>query len=293
MTWANLPHLVGLEWFKLRKRPMLYVLLAVVIMFLVTTEALGYLFIRFLPTTEGSGMTPQVRQGLLDSMALPAALPGVFGNVQTIAAILTIVLAAVSFGGEFGWGTVRLLIGRGAGRAEYILGKTLALAGWAVVFVVVGAVAGLATAAVITALEGHGFSGALGDAGVGGLLATAARTYLGTLVYLLLAAFATVLTRSTAAGMAIGLVYYFVEGLVGNILGIFTSGWVAHLLQALIGVNVRGLMAANGQEATTLVPAGLPSPTQSALVLVLYGAAFVVAMLLLFRARDITAGGGQ
>lgn len=293
MTWANVPHLTGLEWFKLRKRPMLYVLLAVVVLFLVITEALGYLFIRFLPTTEGSGLTPDVRQGLLDSMTLPAALPGVFSSVQTIAAIMTIVLAAVSFGGEFGWGTVRLLLSRGAGRAEYIAGKSLALAGWAVVFVVAGAIAGLAAAAVITLLEGHGLGGALGDAGVGGLVATAARTYLATLVYLLLAAFATVLTRSTAAGMAIGLVYYFVEGLVGNILGIFTSGWVAGLLQALIGVNVRGLMAANGPPTTSLVPTGLPSPGQSALVLALYAAAFVVAMLLLFRARDITAGGGQ
>ena len=114
------------------------------------------------------------------------------------------------------------------------------------------------------------------------------------LIYLLLATFATVVTRSTAAGMAISLVYYFVEGAVGDILQLLKVGDLQRLLQVLIGVNVRELMAANnpgGGAANGIT--GLPSPVQATLVIALYGLAFLLLSIVLMRRRDIQAGGGQ
>ena len=286
------PHLIGLEWFKLRKRPMPYVLLVVLAAFLATNELLVYLVVRVVPSS--TSMTPEARREFIDALVFPDALPSVFANVQNLGSIMLIILTAVSFGGEFGWGTVRLLLSRGAGRAEYIVGKLIALGLWAVLFVAGGALTGLAAATLITLLERRDLGAALSGATFGELPAMAARTWYVLATYLLLTAFVTVATRSTAAGMASALVYYFVEGLAGNILSLFVSGWFGRALRLLIGVNVQGVMEANGQRPGAAgSPFHLPPPGQAALVLAVYAALFLVATIALFRRRDITAGGGQ
>jgi ABC-type transport system involved in multi-copper enzyme maturation permease subunit len=278
-----------MEWFKLRKRPMSYAVLLILAAFLATSQLLVYLVV-YVAAREESGVTPEARQALLNSLVLPQALPTLFANVQNLGSIMLIILTTVSFGGEFGWGTVRLLLGRGEGRAQFIVGKVLALAGWTFLLLVVGLLTGVADSILVTLLEGRGLSGALAGVALGSLPAMAARTYYTMVIYLLLATFATVVTRSTAAGMAISLVYYFVEGAVGDILQLLKVGDLQRLLQVLIGVNVRGLLAANGPGGGR---AGLPSPVQATLVIALYGLAFLLLSIVLMRRRDIQAGGGQ
>lgn len=293
MNGTSLPQLLGLEWFKLRKRPMPYVLLAVLAAFLLTNTFLTYLLVR-LATLGGGALPPEARDVLLGTLLLPDALPAVFSNVQSLGAIMVIILTAVSFGGEFGWGTVRLLLGRGAGRNQFIISKTLVLAVWGLLFVVAGALVGIIGAVSIALFEGRSLGNTLGQLSAGAWPAMTARTWYTLVIYLLLTVFATVATRSTAAGMAIGLVYYFVEGLVGNLLGLFVEGWFARALQLLIGVNVQGLLRANGPPPRAAdVSSNLPSAWQAALVLTLYCAGFLGSALLLFRRRDLMAGGGQ
>ncbi len=290
---SRLPSALSAEWFKLRKRPMSYAVLLILAAFLATNQLLIYLVV-YVAAREDSGVTPEARQVLLNGLVLPEALPTLFANVQNLGSIMLIILATVSFGGEFGWGTVRLLLGRGEGRAQFIVGKALALAGWTLLLLVAGLLTGFAASVLITLLEGRGLGGALAGLALGSLPAMAARTYYALLIYLLLAAFATVATRSTAAGMAISLVYYFVEGLVGSILGLFAEGWVGRMLHALIGVNVQALMSANNPRPTAAGAAyDLPSATQAGLVLALYAVTFLALTIYLMQRRDIQAGGGQ
>ena len=282
-------HSVGMEWFKLRKRPISYAVLLVLAAFLVTSQLLIYLVV-YVAAREESGVTPEARQVLLNGLVLPEALPMLFANAQNRGSIMLIILTTVSFGGEFGWGTVRLLLARGEGRAQFIIGKVLALAGWTLLLLVVGVLTGFAASILFTLLEGRALGGALAGLALGSLPAMAARTYYALLIYLLLAACATVATRSTAAGMAISLVYYFVEGVVGDIiLRLLQVGDLQRLLQVLIGVNVRGLMAANSPGSD----AGLPSPIQATLVIAVYGLTFLLMAIYLMQRRDIQAGGGQ
>ena len=289
----RIPHSVGMEWFKLRKRPLSYAVLLILAAFLATNQLLIYLVVH-VAAREESGVTPEARQVLLNGLVLPEALPTLFANVQNLGSIMLIILATVSFGGEFSWGTVRLLLGRGEGRAQFIVGKALALAGWTLLLLVAGLLTGFAASILITLLEGRGLGDSLAGLTLGSLPAMAARTYYALLIYLLLAAFATVATRSTAAGMAISLVYYFVEGLLADIFRLLQVGELQRLLQVLIGANVRGLMAANsaGGGATNGI-AGLPSPIQATLVIALYGLTFLLLSIYLMHRRDIQAGGGQ
>jgi ABC-2 type transport system permease protein len=288
--WA----LVGVEWFKLYRRPMPYVLLVVLVAFVTTNQLLAYLILRVASATGGS-LSPEERRQFLDALALPAALPGVFANAQNLGSIMLIILAAVSFGGEFGWGTLRLLLGRGVGRAQHVASKLVALAGWTALLVLGGVASGLVGAALITLFEGRHLGGALAGLPFAELPAMAARTYYTLLVYLLLTAFVTVATRSTAAGLATALVYYFLERLVltGRILGLFTAGWLARALHLVIGVNVQVLMDANGSRPDAAPPPGGQSPGQAALTLACYAAGFLLATLILFQRRDVTAGVGQ
>src|SRR5919199_3685713 len=139
----RIPHSLGMEWFKLRKRPMSYAVLLILAAFLATNQLLIYLVV-YVAAREESGVTPEARQGLLNGLLLPEALPTLFANVQNLGSIMLIILTTISFGGEFGWGTVRLLLGRGEGRAQFIVGKGLALAGWAFLLLVVGLLTGVA-----------------------------------------------------------------------------------------------------------------------------------------------------
>src|SRR3712207_6608512 len=153
------PRSLAMERFKLRTRPMSYAVLLILAAFLATNQLLIYLVVH-VAAREESGVTPEARQVLLNGLVLPEALPTLFANVQNLGSIMLIILTTISFGGEFGWGTVRLLLGRGEGRAQFILGKALALAGWTLLLLVAGLLTGFAASILITLLEGRGRGGA-------------------------------------------------------------------------------------------------------------------------------------
>src|SRR5215213_5915540 len=148
-----IPHSVGMEWFKLRKRPMSYAVLLILAAFLATNQLLIYLVV-YVAAREESGVTPEARQTLLNGLLLPEALPTLFANVQNLGSIMLIILTTISFGGEFSWGTVRLLLGRGEGRAQFVVSKALALAGWTLLLLVAGLLTGFAASILVTLLEG-------------------------------------------------------------------------------------------------------------------------------------------
>ena len=178
--------------------------------------------------------SPDVMQGLLaqcqqqseqqetllqqgyDGFTLPGSLLAAFGIASSIGLILLTVLTASAIGSDYGLGTIRPILARGTGRLPYLTGKFLMLL--AAALGVVGAVTvlssliavGIAEAPTGIASEPSDWSDAA---------AAFIRTWASFIPYIAFTGMVSVLTRSAAAGMAVGLGYYFAESLLGALLG--------------------------------------------------------------------------
>ena len=141
------------ELFKLVRRPAVWVLLA-------TAAVLNQIFAYLIPylsyrsgdpsDVAGAGATP----AQLLASTLPDQLVGnTIGAFPVFAGALALVLGALMFGGEYGWGTVKTMLTQRPGRASVLGGQLLALAVALVTGVMVLFAAGAATAAGIAVAE--------------------------------------------------------------------------------------------------------------------------------------------
>ncbi len=212
------------------------------------------------------------------------------GLAYQIGTVLVIILAASTVGAEYGWGTIRTLLPRATGRAPFLWAKILALVLFSALVVVLGFLVALGASAVVTAVEDLG--GGLGANFVTGALASLGRTIFVMLPYLALAVLVAVWSRSSAAGISVGLVVLFLEGLVTSLLSLAGDAfdWVP---RALLNDNVQAVLSANTEanEGPFAPSQDLPGAWQGAGVLALYTAIFVALAYWRFRSRDVTTGG--
>ena len=206
--------------------------------------------------------------------------------VNFLASIVTVILAASIIGTEFGWGTIRALLPRARSRVELIAAKLVTL----VLFDVLLVLAGFATAPVFSAvfsniesLDSSFDSGFWGDA-----IQSIAINFFVLLPYSALAFFVAVLTRSNAAGIAIGLAILLAEGILVAILGALSDSleWIGDLLftnnmAAILNENNPG-----GRSPTS----DLPETGQAILVLTVWIVLLVGGSFWVFRRRDVTSG---
>jgi hypothetical protein len=139
-------------------------------------------------------------------------------------------------GAEYGWGTVRPNLIRGIGRWQYTIAKLILLA-----LLAAGSLLVVVAATVVSSLIARGvapppaqFASATTWAKTSGVLL---KSWTGLIPFIAFAGFATVLTRSTAAGMIISIGYRLAEGVIVGILGAIFS-WVATLSHYLLGQNI-------------------------------------------------------
>ena len=114
------------ELLKLARRPAAWVLLA-------TAAVLNLVFAYLVPYVSYSGgggedlTDASSPEALLASM-LPDQLVGnTIGGFGVFAGALALVLGALMFGGEYGWGTVKTMLTQRAGRGTVLLGQLVAL----------------------------------------------------------------------------------------------------------------------------------------------------------------------
>jgi len=235
------------------------------------------------PQTEGQ--LRQQLQALRPSQVMSFGL----GIVSGFGSVLLIVFTASVFGNEFNWGTLRVILALGAGRERFLAAKYIAIVLYATLFTIVGALAALAGSEIVSSIGS--LDRTLPDGFAVQLIVNIGRTVFTFLPYIALAAFIAVWSKSAGAGIAIGLVTYFAEGIVTSLLVAFNKDY-ATIANFGVSRNVSAITRLSGSTGGggPAGPSTLPDPGQAAVVLLAYTVLFVGVALWRFRSRDVTSG---
>ena len=237
------------------------------------------------------------REDARQSFVLPSSLANSLGIGHTIGVMLILILASSAMGVEYGWGTLRTALTRGAGRWRLLGSKVIAL-------VLIGAVGLLilsltiVASSLIAAWLTLGEGGGLADTGEWPTVAVMfGKAVYGLAPYVLLALFFAVLTSSAGAGTAISLGYYLAETITVAIL-INLFDWFDSVTSFLLGHNIAGWMSEPGVEpasvnAVILGMSDLPGTLHAFIVLLAYMVVLGSATLWLFQRRDISGARGE
>lgn len=337
---AHIANLTRWEWFKLRRRWMLWILLVFALLFGQLAVWGGFFSYRNLQETGGELTVPatlqqqqgrvprtvrcndllsgdpsrqpadldaQVTAGLTAqcrlqaatlparlarsyaNFTLPGSIPNALNTVQTLGLILMAILTASAIGIDYGAGTLRSVLTQGTGRWPYLTAKFLTLAALTALGLVV-AVASVALSSAVAANlagaapESTAAAASWSDAGV-----ALWKAWVSILPYVALTAFVTVVARSSAAGMAIGLGYYFAEQLIVALLTNFFS-WFQNVADYLLVRNISGWTGGAGG----FPGAVLPDQTHAIVVLAVYTLVLGAGAFWLYERRDVqgATGGG-
>lgn len=259
--------LLNSEIFRTIKRPVTWIMLAILVLVIAAFYAIVYFTVSDAATSEA---------------LRPDATRNSFAIGSGIASILVIVLAAQSMGSEYGWGTIRALASRASGRIPLILAKLFVLAGYTLLTLIVTAGASVGSAFLFGSLASN-------DTGVSGsewvdILEAVARGMLSIGVYAIIALVITILSRSTAAGIAGAIALSFLEQAIWALLGA-ASDTFDTVSEYFISYNVTGLTSIGSDQAVDGFDA-----TRGTIVLAAWLIGLFSIALFIFRRRDITSG---
>jgi ABC-type transport system involved in multi-copper enzyme maturation permease subunit len=242
------------ELFKLVRRPSAWVLLAVAV---VLNQVFGYL-VPYLsyrsggPSDISGGVTPQQ---LLDGTMPDQLVANTVGAFPVFVGALALVLGALMFGGEYGWGTVKTLLTQRPGRTTVLAGQLLALAAALIVCITVLFATGAASAAALAVAEDQPLDWP-------GIMALAEGVGAGVLVLLMWAVLGATLgvtLRGVALPIGLGVVWVLgVENLVSAMAGSVLSA-LEPVRDVLPGVNAGSLVGAVLPDGVVEPPPGVTS----------------------------------
>jgi ABC-2 type transport system permease protein len=279
---AHFSRMVGAELFKLRKRPMLWMMLAIQTGFCAILPMLFYLVYRT-SNSSGDNMSSSMRDLINERLSFPGTLTSSVLSSLSWGLPLLIVLTASAFGGEFAWGTLRLLLSRGQGRKEYCLTKATALGFCWLLLLASGIVSSLVVGTAATALAHGAGPSALDTSDIltfGGYIAAG---ILAGAAYIALVGLFAVQVRSTAFAVAAGLGVYFGDRIVGSIASGLGYGPIELIVRGGMNYNVSSLVGQAGDK---------PNPAPLAiLILIIYSTAAVVAAMRLLSRHDVAVSG--
>ncbi len=275
--------LLSSELFRLVKRPMPWVMLLVV--------AIGVaLLYGALWAVLETAASPGDARDLGDNLRV-GATPGLgLGLVSTLATILVVILTSSTIGAEYGWGTIRTLLPRASGRMPLATAKFITIILFLMVLVAFGYLVSLGMSALVTTAAG--LNSGLGAGFVWHSLASVGRVAYTIVPYAALSFMVALWSRSSAAGISVGLAIYLLEDLVLAIIGLAGDA-VNWLPDLLLSDNVSAILALNNVEESGfggVNPASGPDPWQAAGTLALWTALFLAIALFIFHRRDVTSG---
>lgn len=266
-------HLLRSELFRLRKRPQSWVLF--LIMFLST----GGLYIAFAIAASLSSET----DGARDELVLPKVFQAGMQSGSLVGFILIVVMAAGLIGNEYGWNTIRPLIARSRSRGALLTAKWITVSLGTVALFLFGLIVAIVFSAVTSVIAGN-FEGVTGSL-LGDWLVSFGRLLLSNAPYAAFAFTIALVTRSNAAGIAVGLGLAFVEPLIWALLGLLSDRFDA---AAEFGIAHNSSVLTNMNGHNALVSSG--EAWRAATLTTVYTAIVVAISYAVFRRRDVTSG---
>jgi len=271
--------LIRMELLKLRKRPMTWVLLILLLG--------GIGFITVVSVLNLRSVDPGIRADLLRNITLPGTLPRTAEFVYIFGSIMLAILAASTIGSEYSWGTLRPMLATGVPRGRFLAAKLIALALAAALFVALPLLMNALLALPIAAWNDLPLLTGTFDAGWIGTLATIlGRTYLLVLMPMAIAFFVALVSRSQAAGIGAALGLMIGEQIVSVLLFTLNQPWTRAVANLLPGRNSQALLNHNTFDGVPQI-ANYPGEGRAILTLVLYGAVALIVAVLVFRRRDV------
>jgi len=247
-----------------------------------------------LPPQAAAALQAQCRQtietqyrALLPGRALTTAL----GITGTLGMVLLAILGASAVGLEYGLGTLRPILVRGTGRLSYLAGKYLALvAATTVALLLVSAAAAGSSALAFKAALAPPELVATGIA-FGEVALTFVKTWVALLAFMTIAASVTLLTRSTAAGMAVSIGYFVFEGIFIRLMSA-AFDWFETVGDYLPMRNINAL----ARSTFSIGPGGATANTidtaHASVVVAVYAIGFATLAVMMFRRRDVAGASG-
>lgn len=296
----TMSRLIAVEFFKLRKRMMTWLVTAVLV-------ALVILLYSILWNVSGraGGFRDAGRfvtyQSLRRSLFLSAGVPIALNVCAAFGTLLAIILAAGAAGGEYAWGTVRLMATASSGRLRLISARLIVVGGLVAGGVLLAVAVALAYSAIITAVNG----GASWDFLTAGWLKDQFLSYLRTVFvmapYVALAFAAATIGRSTLAGVGAGIGVAFLEPLISGLMRLGGTPWhgiPSYLISANRNIILLqnhlppGVPSFGGPDARDAASGSVHSVEASSIILAAWIVGFIAVAFAVYRRRDITAGGG-
>jgi ABC-2 type transport system permease protein len=288
-------NLIRAEWLKLSRRPLSWILLILFLVLLVAQILTQFALTLGMPVRSGivSAQFEEWRRGVI--------FPGIFAtalsHVNGLGGIFAVIFAAGAIGSEYSWGTLRTQLARDPARDRYLLAKLTTIMLMLATATLLATLLAALLSAILSPLLGSAIRITPDD--LMNLIPAILRALYVLLPYVLLTAYATLLTRSVLGGVAIGLSYIIVETGFGALALLRVLGGVWALVYNLtIGQNINTLTLMNrhafGLRPETTAPldlSQLPSPLQATIVVAVYSVLFLAFALILFRRRDITGPG--
>ena len=273
------------EWLKLRKRPGVWVIGALLVTLVVLLDY-GLIFLIALTRPSnadiGGGATVETLKQVLYPVNL---VQNVLSNFTGGAGgSIALILGVLAVGSEYGWGTLATVFTQRPGRLEAFAGKLGALGAVLACYVLAVFAAGAAASVLIGAYYGHLTPGPpLFDVVKGALVAWLLMALWSGLGVLLAIGF-----RQSTLAIGLGLVYSIaVEGIVFSLLGRFS--WMRDVEKVFPGANGSALVDAFGRAARAPdAPPPVVGPGQALLVVLAYLVLSLALSALLVRSRDVT-----
>lgn len=284
--FSGLGRMIGAELFKLRKRTMSKVLLAILVFIIV--------LVNFLLLAISKVNLPNAGQGLNninELLGLSASIPFAFSLIASFGSVLAIILAASSMGNEYNWKTIRIALISSESRFKFLTAKLVSLGILILIGMLVGVVTGFIMGLITTGIGGYtySFSFATGSYWWEQFLQFW-RTFFVIIPYGLLGFMMAIVGRSAMPGIATGIGVLFLEGIITTFM-VLAGGWIAHVPDYLLSANVNAITAMNN------LPQGfggnggvqtLPGVVHAFITLSLYALAFLILAYYLFHRRDVT-----
>jgi ABC-2 type transport system permease protein len=280
---ASLRALISMERMKIIKRPMTWITFLILVGATMAIVILAYVSIR------ASNVDAVEKANRLANFLLPTGIKRSFEISGFFGQIILVVVAASVVGSEYSWGTIRMMVGTGVARSKLLLAKLIALTQTTIVFLVLAVAAGTFASFLVTVISGHTLTlGTVNSAWWGDLALMTVRGIFVLWVMMVLAFSIASITRSVAAGIAVGIGWPFLEQIGSALLGLLGSiGDTVH--KWLISTNTNALMAHSGFGPQT-VDKGTPTVWHAFFVLLFYAAVLLVITFAVFRQRDISSG---